>query len=195
MSGNLVIDTNEFLAALTRLKPVAPRRRKTTRIYIAKKIIKDNLYISYLFGEAIFSSHGVQTKCLVEQANWNGYVSTDFAMVLTFLKIKPTGKNVTISFVGNKLKIESLIISCQWAPVPEWIGNTSAEALFQSDRTKPKKDLLYCPACGKKQGLALVHTPYLQLELGAPKMPIKVPNRKCMACKHGWIEITNNDKE
>jgi hypothetical protein len=195
MSGILVIDTKEFLAALARLKPVAPRRRKTTRISISKKIVEDDFYISYLLGEVVFSSHGVQTKCIAERANWNGYISTDFGMVLTFLKVKPTGKNVTISFSGNKLKIESLTISCKWAPVPEWIGNMSAEALFHGDKAKPKEDLLYCPACGKKQGLAVVHTPHLQLELGAPKMPIKLPNRKCKTCKHGWIEITNNDKE
>jgi hypothetical protein len=195
MSGTLIIDTVEFLAALARLKPVAPRRRKTTRISIAKKIIEDDFYISFLFGEVVFSSHGVQTKCVAELANWNGYISTDFGMVLTFLKVKPTGKNVTISFSGNKLKIESLIIPCQWAPVPDWIGNMNAEALFYSDKAKPKEHLLYCPDCGKKQGLALVYTPHLQLELGDPKIPIKLPNRKCKACKYGWIEITNNDKE
>jgi hypothetical protein len=71
----------------------------------------------------------------------------------------------------------------------------SAEALFHGDKAKPKEDLLYCPTCGKKQGQALTHTPHLQLELGAPKIPILLPNRKCKACKHSWIEITNNDKE
>ena len=129
MSGTLVIDTNEFLAALDRLKPMAPRRRKTTRIGIAKKIIEDDFYISFLFGEAVFSSHGVQTRCIVEKADWQGYVSTNFGMFLTFLKVKPTGKTVTISFLGNKLKIETLTIACQWAPVPDWIGQISTYAI------------------------------------------------------------------
>lgn len=195
MSGTLIIDTNEFLAALGRLKPAAPRRRKTTRISIAKKVIEDDFYISYLFGEVIFSTHGVQTKCIAEKANWSGYISTNFGVVLTFLKVKPVGKTVTIAFLGNRLKIDSLTIACSWAPVPEWIGHMSAEALFHSDKAKSHGDLLYCPKCGKKQGHALSHKPHLQLELDAPKMPSLLPNRECKACKYGWIEITNNDKE
>jgi hypothetical protein len=187
MSGTLVIDTNEFLAALARLKPVAPRKRKTTRI--TKKVVEDDFYISYLFGEAVFSSHGVQTRCVVEKASWNGYISTDFGMVLTFLKVKPTGKTVTISFANNKLKIESLTIACQWAPVPDWIGQMSTEALFHSDKAKPKDTLLYCPRCGKRQGIAISHKLQIQLELGAPKIPTHLPNRQCKACEHGWIEI------
>lgn len=195
MSGTLIIDTNEFLAALARLKPVAPRRRKSTRIGIAKKVVEDDFYISFLFGEAVFSSHGVQTRCVVEKADWRGYVSTDFGMVLTFLKIKPSGKTVTITFQGNKLKIDSFSIACQWAPVPEWIGHMSTEALFHSDKAKAKDSLLYCPNCGKKQGLAVSHKPHLQLELDGPKLPKLLPNRECKACKHSWIEIIDEDKE
>lgn len=193
MSGTLVIDTTEFLAALARLKPVAPRRRKTTRI--SKKIVVDDFYISFLFGEAVFSSHGVQTKCVVEKADWRGYVSTDFGMVLTFLKVKPTGKTVTISFTGNKLKIDSFTIECQWAPVPDWIGQMSVEALVHSDKAKTPEDVLYCPKCGKKQVITISHKPHLQLELDAPKMPTLLPNRQCKACKHGWIEITKESEE
>jgi len=190
MSGTLVIDTNEFLAALARLKPVAPRRRKTTRIGIAKKIIEDDFYISFLFGEAVFSSHGVQTRCVVEKADWRGYVSTDFGMILTFLKVKPTGKTVSISFQGNKLKIDTLTISCQWAPVPDWIGSMSTDALFHSEKTQIKEDLMYCPRCGKRQGVGLSHKPHMQLELDAPKLPKTLPNRQCKSCKHGWLEIS-----
>ena len=189
MSGTLVIDTNEFLAALTRLKPVAPRRRKTTRIGISKKIIEDDFYISFLFGEAVFSSHGVQTRCVVEKADWQGYVSTDFGMVLTFLKIKPTGETVIISFIGNKLKIESLTIACQWAPVPDWIGQMSADALFHSEKVKVKDDLLYCPKCGKKQSASISYKPNMQLELDEPKILKTPPTRQCKSCKYGWIEI------
>lgn len=195
MAGSLVIDTQEFLGALARLKPVAPRRRRTTRVGIAKKVIADDFYISFLFGEAIFSSHGVQTRCVVEKADWRGYVSTDFNMVLTFLKVKPSGTTVTISFLGNKLKIDSLTIACQWAPVPDWIGQISTEALFHSEKTKQKDEVLYCPKCGKKQSQTLSHKPHLQLELGAPKMPALLPNRRCKVCKHGWIEITDEEKE
>ena len=193
MSGTLVIDTSEFLAALARLKPVAPRRRKTTRIGIAKKIVEDDFYISFLFGEAVFSSHGVQTRCVVEKADWRGYVSTDFGMVLTFLKVKPTGKTVNIYFLGNKLKIESLTIPCQWAPVPDWIGQMSAEALFLSEKAQPKDETLYCPKCGKRQVVALSYKPHEQFELDSPKPPKSLPNRKCKSCNYGWIEIIETE--
>ena len=189
MSGSLVIDTNEFLAALARLKPVAPKRRKTTRISISKKIIEDNFYISFLFGEAVFSSHGVQTRCTVEKSDWHGYVSTDFGMVLTFLKVKPNGKTVTISFLGNKLKIESLTIACQWAPVPDWIGQMSTDALFHSEKGNPKDNLLYCPKCAKKQSAPKSYKPHTQLELDSPSASKTPPTRQCKACKYGWIEI------
>jgi hypothetical protein len=195
MSGTLVIDTNEFLAALARLKPVAPRRRKSTRIGIAKKVVEDDFYISFLFGEAVFTSHGVQTRCVVESADWRGYVSTDFGMVLTFLKVKPSAKTITITYQGNKLKIESFSIACKWAPVPEWIGEMSTEALFHSDKAKIKNGMLYCPGCGKKQGHAVSHKPYLQLELDGPKPPKLLPNRECKACNHIWIEITDEDRK
>jgi hypothetical protein len=189
MSGILVIDTVEFLAALARLKPVAPRRRKTTRIGIAKKIIEDDFYISFLFGEAVFSSHGVQTRCVVERADWHGYISTDFGMVLTFLKVKPTSKTVTISFIGNKLKIESLTIECQWAPVPDWIGQMSTDALFHSEKPNLEEQL-YCPKCGKKQSVLIGYKPHMQLELDGPTLSKTLPTHKCKACKYGWIEIT-----
>jgi hypothetical protein len=71
----------------------------------------------------------------------------------------------------------------------------SAEALFHSDKANPKGDLLYCPTCGKKQGLTLVHKPHLQLELGGPKISDLLPNRECKACKHGWIELTETYKK
>ena len=187
MSGSLILDTTEFLGALARLKPLAPRRRKTTRI--TKMAKEDDLYIAVLDGEAIFSSHGVQTKCVIEKASWSGYVSTDFGLVLTFLKVKPTGNTVTISFTGNKLKIESLTIACKWAPVPDWIGSMSAEALFLSEKAQPKEDFLYCPKCGKRQITVLSHKPHMQLELGSPPPPKTLPNRQCKACKYGWIEI------
>ena len=189
MSGTLIIDTNEFLAALARLKPVAPRRRKTTRIGITKKIIEDDLYISFLFGEAVFSSHGVQTRCIVDKADWNGYVSTDFGMILTFLKVKPTGKTVTISFLGNKLRIDSFSIACQWAPVPDWIGSMSAEALFHSEKPKLTDVNLFCPKCGKRQSAPLSHKSHMQLELDSQALPQPHPTRQCKACKYGWIEI------
>lgn len=185
----MILDTNEFLAALKRLKPFAPRRRTTTRYGAVKRVINDDLYISLLFGEAVFSSHGVQTRCVVEKANWRGYVSTDFGLVLTFLKVKPTGKTVTISTIGDKLRIESLTIACHWAPIPEWIGQMSAEALFHSDKPKRTDEGFFCPKCGKRQSMPVSYEPNMQLELDGPTFSHPPPTRKCKACDYGWIEI------
>lgn len=189
MSGLLIIDTDKFLAALSRLKPVAPRRRKAIGTRISKKIIEDDFYISFLFGEAVFSSHGVQTKCEVESAKWHGYISTKFHTVLTFLKVKPTGKTVSISFLGNQLKIEGLSLPCKWAPVPDWIGQMSAEALFHSEILGTEDQFLFCPKCGKKQGAEINAEPYTQLELQPITKTNIPPNRKCKSCKHAWVEI------
>lgn len=189
MSGLLIIETEEFLGALSRLKPAAPRRRKSTSVRISKNIIEDDFYISFLFGEAVFSSHGVQTKCAVKSAKWHGYISTNFQTILTFLKVKPTGGTVSISFLGNRLKIEGLTLPCKWAPVPDWIGQMSAEALFHSEQEVLKKQFLYCPLCGKKQGIEINTAPHTQLELEPPNKLNIPPNRKCNSCNHSWIEI------
>lgn len=189
MSGLLIIETEKFLEALSRLKPVAPRKRKSTGTRISKKIVEDDFYISFLFGEAVFSSHGVQTKCEVESAKWHGYISTNFHAVLTFLKVKPTGKTVSISFLGNQLKIEGFSMPCKWAPVPDWIGQMSADALFHSEKESNEDHYLFCPKCGKKQGIEVNTAPYTQLELEPASKTNIPPNRKCKLCKHGWIEI------
>jgi hypothetical protein len=111
-------------------------------------------------------------------------------MILTFLKVKPVGKTVTISFLGNKLKIDTFTIACQWAPVPDWIGSMSTEALFLSEKTKSADEGLFCPKCGKRQIIVLSHKPHMQLELDSPKLPKILPNRQCKSCKHGWLEIS-----
>lgn len=195
MSGLLIIETEKFLGALSRLKPVAPRKRKSVGTRISKKIIEDDFYISFLFGEAVFSSHGVQTKCEVESAKWQGYISTNFQAILTFLKVKPTGKTVSISFLGNQLKIEGFSMPCKWAPVPDWIGQISADALLHSEQESGEDHHLFCPRCGKKQGIELDTSPNTQLEL-SPAYKINIlPNRKCKSCNHSWLEITNNNEE
>ena len=79
MSGEMILDTTEFLLALARLKPIAPRRRSSTRP--KKSNIDEDLYISYLYEEAIFSARGVQTKCVVEKARWHGYVTVNIGTV------------------------------------------------------------------------------------------------------------------
>ena len=73
MIAEIIIDTEEFLAVLKRLKP-----RKTT-----KASLVEELYIAFFNGEAIFCVRGVQTRCLVEKAiNWRGYIEVNSGVVL-----------------------------------------------------------------------------------------------------------------
>ena len=197
MSGEMILDTTEFLLALSRLKPIAPRRRSSTRP--KKSNIDEDLYISYLYEEAIFSARGVQTKCVVEKARWHGYVTVNIGTVLSFLKVKPKNKTVTLSFALNKFKIETLTIPCKWAPVPDWIGAMSTEALFHDDGTyddginKKLNRAFFCPNCGKRQSDQIAVKRPIQLELGAKKLPKVLANRICKACKYEWHEIIKED--
>ena len=68
MIAEMIIDTEEFLTVLKRLKP-----KRTTKASLA-----EGLYIALFNGEAIFCIRGVQTRCLVEKAiNWRGYIEVN----------------------------------------------------------------------------------------------------------------------
>ena len=86
----MIIDTEEFLTVLKRLKP--PRRTKSS--------LAEELYIAFFNDEAIFCMRGIQTKCLVEKANWNGYIEVNSGVVLSFLTARPAGSQVRLAVNG-----------------------------------------------------------------------------------------------
>jgi hypothetical protein len=141
MIAEMIIDTEEFLAVLKRLKP-----RKTTKASLAEE-----LYIALFNGEAIFCVRGVQTRCLVEKAiNWRGYIEVNSGVVLSFLAARPAGPNIKLSVRSDVFQIENIKVPCKTMQSPEWITAMSFEAHLHDDpKAKPHTINLYCPKKGE----------------------------------------------
>jgi hypothetical protein len=183
MIAEMIIDTEEFLTVLKRLKP-----RKSTKASLAEE-----LYIALFNGEAIFCLRGVQTRCLVEKSiNWRGYIEVNSGVVLSFLAVRPAGPNIKLSVRGDVFQIENIKAPCKTMQSPEWITAMSFEAHLNDDpKAKPQTINLYCPKCGKKRGEFFKQNTVKQLELGEPPPPKYPSTRKCNACRHEWLEFTD----
>ena len=183
MIAEMIIDTEEFLAVLKRLKP-----RKTTKASLAEE-----LYIALFNGEAIFCVRGIQTRCLVEKAiNWRGYIEVNSGVVLSFLAARPAGPNIKLSVRGDVFQIENIKVPCKTMQSPEWITAMSFEAHLHDDpKAKPHTINLYCPKCGKKRGEFFKQKIVKQRELGDPPPPKYPSSRKCLACRHEWLEFND----
>ena len=180
MIAEMVIDTQEFLAVLKRLKP-----RKTTKATLAEE-----LYIALFNGEAIFCVRGVQTKCLIESGRWNGYIAVNSGVVLTFLAAHPAGPTIKLSVKGDVFQIENIKVPCKTMQSPEWITAMSFEAHLHDDTTKsPQVINRYCPKCGKKRGEFFKQRVVKQPSLGDPPPPKYPSSRRCSACQYEWLEL------
>ena len=180
MIAEMVIDTQEFLAVLKRLKP-----RKTTKATLAEE-----LYIALFNSEAIFCVRGVQTKCLIEKGRWNGYISVNSGVVLSFLAAHPSGPTIKLSVKGNVFQIENIKVPCKPMQSPEWITAMSFEAHLHDDITKsPQVINRYCPKCGKKRGEFIKQKVIKQLSLGDAPPPKYPSSRRCSACQYEWLEL------
>ena len=180
MSHLITLDTLEFLKVLQRLKPKS----------VNKAVQADALYIAYLDGEAVFCTSGVETRCPVLGAQWPGYASVTFGFLLPFLRAKPIRPQVNVSFADGRLKIETLSCPSKWATTQPWLAAARIEAHFLDDLPTAKSDLMYCPGCGKRNGVGL-DTVDTQRQLALAITPALIPNRKCLVCEHKWIELTN----
>ena len=182
MNAEMIIDTEEFLTVLKRLKP-----RKTSKASLAEE-----LYIALFNGEAIFCVRGIQTRCLVEKANWSGYIEVNSGVVLSFLAARPTGKTVRLAVNGDVFQIENLKMPCKTMQSPEWITAMSFEAHLNDDpKASPKTIDLYCPKCGKKRGEYFKQKVIKQPELSDAPLPKYPSSRRCCACRHEWLEFSD----
>lgn len=180
MIAEMVIDTQEFLAVLKRLKP-----RKTTKATLAEEI-----YIALFNGEAIFCVRGIQTKCLIEKGYWSGCISVNSGVVLSFLAAPPAGSTVTLSVNDKVFQIENLKVPCKTMESPEWITAMSFEAHLHDDLAKsPQVINRYCPKCGKKRGEFFKQKVVKQPALGDAPPPKYPSSRRCSACKYEWLEL------
>jgi DNA-directed RNA polymerase subunit M/transcription elongation factor TFIIS len=182
MQAEMVIDTAEFLAVLKRLKPKK----------ISKASLREELYIALFNGEAIFCMRGIQTRCVVEKANWQGYIAVNSGVVLSFLAGKPAHDTVKLSVGGQVLQIEGLKTPCKIMQSPEWITAMSFEAHLNDDpKQSPQSIDLYCPKCGKKRGEYFKQKIIRQPQLGDPPPPRYPSTRRCHACQHQWLEFAD----
>ena len=181
MIAQMILDTEEFLTVLKRLKP-----RKTTKASLAEE-----LYIAMFNGEAIFCIRGIQTKCLVEKVvNWRGYIEVNSGVVLSFLAARPSGPQVQLSVNGSTFQVENLKVPCKTMQSPEWITAMSFEAHLNDDpKASPLTINLYCPKCGKKRGEFFKQKIIRQRELDDPPPPKYPSSRRCNACRHEWLEF------
>ena len=182
MIADMVIDTQEFLAVLKRLKP-----RKTTKATLAEE-----LYIALFNGEAIFCVRGIQTKCVIESGHWRGYIAVNSGVVLSFLAAPPSGPTVKLAVNRNLFQIENLKISCKTMESPEWITAMSFEAHLHDDLAKsPQVINRYCPKCGKKRGEFFKQRLINKPSLGDAPPPKYPSSRRCSACKYEWLETAD----
>ena len=180
MNAEMVIDTQEFLAVLKRLKP-----RKTTKATLAEE-----LYIALFNGEAIFCVRGVQTKCIAENGRWTGYISVNSGVVLSFLAAPPAGPTVKLKVSNNVFQIENIKVPCKTMQSPEWITAMSFEAHLHDDLEKsPQAINRYCPKCGKKRGEFFKQRIIRQPSLGDAPPPKYPSSRRCSACQYEWLEL------
>ena len=176
MANQITLDTQEFLKVIRRLKPKR----------VNKLVRADRLYIAYLEGESVFCTSGVETRCPVLTADWDGYASVPFGRMLPFLRVNPAGSQVSIVCADGKAKIDTWSMPAQWAATPPWISAASIEAHFFDDLPRAKVELMFCPKCGKQKGAVLdIDDLPGQLAWGAAP----APNRMCQACEHKWMEL------
>jgi len=184
MIAEMIIDTEEFLTVLKRLKP----QRRT------KASLAEELYIAFFNDEAIFCMRGIQTKCLVEKANWNGYIEVNSGVVLSFLTAKPAGPQVRLAVNGKLFQIENLKVPCKTMQSPAWITAMSFEAHLNDDpKISPRNLNLFCPKCGKKRGEYFKQVIIKQRELTDPPPPKYPSTRRCNTCLHEWLELEDLD--
>lgn len=182
----LVIRRKDFLSAVRAIKP--------KRVNVADKL--SEFQFGFIDGEAVFCRHGAQTR-RPASGNWPGFACFRFAMMLAVLKIPPPGDPIEIRCSGKTLQIGSTKVSVRWIGVSEWIAELALEAHLHGPDDEPVSEPLYCPRCGKREGILFSDLPRKagrypvrqeQLTVGGDLFGA-TPTRECRICRHRWIEL------
>lgn len=173
---------DDFLEAIKRLKP-----GRMLKSYQAKE-----LQIGLDGEEVIFCIEGATTRRPARGA-WNGFACISYGMLLPYLKVKPETERVHLVFDQGRLKIGTARFQARWIDASPWISRMALEAHFFGPRTQPAPKL-YCPRCGKRQGLARD-----DIEQKATRSPQEDKflvhlerigaSHGCGSCSHAWKEI------
>lgn len=183
-AGRIWLDLGqvEFLEAIKTLKPKRAVRRPRVE-----------LQIGLVGSEAILGVSGRETRCNA-QGHWPGVARFGFQYALSFLKVRPTGDPVCIEYSDGRARIESVRFPASWIGASLLVAQLSMEAHFMGVDDPPPKPRRYCPACGKRAGIAFDDLP------GAPgpdRQEAKLANaletmpatHRCSRCGHRWIEF------
>ena len=119
MTNLITLKTKDFLDAIGRLKkPDNPFEQKTKKR--TKIINTQECYVSLNRTEAVFSTELVRVHCPIISGEWKGYAITNLASFLIFLKVKPVGKEIKISYTDGKLAIDTLSVTAKFSDLPLW---------------------------------------------------------------------------
>ncbi|MGE5815506.1 MAG: hypothetical protein ACM36C_13540 [Acidobacteriota bacterium] len=171
-----------FLEAIRTLKPKGPLRR--ARI---------DLQIGLVGREAIFGISDRETRCDA-RGNWPGVARFAFQYATSFLKVKPAMDPVRIEFSDGRLRIESVRFPARWIGASALVTQLSMDAHFMGTDDPPPKPKRFCPACGKRAGVALdelTDGPSLtgpEAQVANALAPTAATHR-CTRCGHRWIEL------
>ena len=119
MTNLITLKTKDFLDAMERLKkPKSSFDQKTKKR--TKIINTQECYVSLNRTEAVFSTELVRVHCPIISAEWKGYAITNLASFLIFLKVKPVGKEIKISYTDGKLTLDTLSVTAKFSDLPLW---------------------------------------------------------------------------
>ncbi len=180
----LEVGRDDFLKAIKALKPL-----RMPKAYLGKE-----LQIGLLGGEAVFCIEGAQTRCAAK-GDWEGFVCLSYGLVLPYLKVKPDGDPLRLSFEGGRLRIGSTRLTAVWISVSPWIGQMALEAHFMAERDNVALAATkrYCPSCGSLKGVLLADLPVkgrpTEVERQLQQLRDTTPaTHACPVCRFAWIE-------
>ena len=182
----LEIRRKDFIDGVRTLKP--RRVNEVTKL--------SEFLLGYLDGEAVFCINGAQTR-RAAQGVWPGFACFRFAFILAVLKEPPPGPLLEITRSGASIRIGTTRFPARWIDSSEWIAGMALEAHLHGPDEAAVPRELFCPRCGRREGLLLPHLPRRanarplspeRFPSGA-SMPGFDPTRECRACGHRWIEM------
>lgn len=175
------VDRDDLIDTIKRLSP--------GRMTAARR--KSELQIGLDDDEMVLCIPGVMIRCPAT-GNWPGLLCTPFIFVHSFIKVPPSSNPVVLKFQDDRLKIERLSVTASW----HYAGSlTSSIALgAHLDSEIQPTETLYCPRCGKHQGIALSKftlpsKPTAQEWILSRLAERQEASHGCKACGHGWREL------
>lgn len=184
----LVLETHDFLAAIKTVKP--------HRVDAAAKLSECQL--GYVAGEAIFCLNGAQTR-RPAVGSWPGFARFRFALMLAVLKVPPPEPLIEIRCSDAAVQIGATRVPARWIESSEWIAEMALEAHLHGPDKAPAPQELYCPKCGRREGVFLRDllrpastgrhpAPQERIHIGGRTLDAE-PTRACKSCRNQWIEL------